>query len=77
MPGSGCAKAGSVAVAGDDADDVPAPDAEGAGPVVAEIPEEPIPLLLERIQQGEVTQLNWATYLFTREPIAFGEPFQH
>ena len=23
-----------------------------------------------------VTKLNWATYLFTREPIAFGEPFR-
>ncbi|MFC7490263.1 MULTISPECIES: serine hydrolase domain-containing protein [unclassified Knoellia] len=30
-------------------------------------------LRLRRDDQGRVTRLNWATYLFTREPYAFGE----
>jgi len=32
-------------------------------------------LRVTRAADGTVTKLNWATYLFTREPIAFGEPF--
>ena len=28
---------------------------------------------MTRAADGSVTKLNWATYLFTREPIAFGE----
>ena len=31
-------------------------------------------LRISRGAEGTVTKLNWATYLFTREPIAFGEP---
>ena len=34
-------------------------------------------LRVTRAADGSVTQLNWATYLFTREPIAFGEHLQH
>ena len=30
-------------------------------------------LRVTRAADGTVTKLNWATYLFTREPIAFGE----
>jgi hypothetical protein len=30
-------------------------------------------LRVTRAPDGTVTKLNWATYLFTREPIAFGE----
>jgi hypothetical protein len=30
-------------------------------------------LRVTRAEDGAVTKLNWATYLFTREPIAFGE----
>jgi hypothetical protein len=30
-------------------------------------------LRVTRGDDGAVTQLNWATYLFTREPLAFGE----
>jgi len=30
-------------------------------------------LRVTRDADGNVTKLNWATYLFTREPIAFGE----
>ena len=33
-------------------------------------------LRVTRAADGSVTQLNWATYLFTREPIAFGEHLQ-
>ena len=33
-------------------------------------------LRVTRAPDGSVTQLNWATYLFTREPIAFGEHLQ-
>ncbi len=32
-------------------------------------------LRVTRAADGTVTKLNWATYLFTREPIAFGEYF--
>ena len=32
-------------------------------------------LRVTRAADGTVTKLNWATYLFTREPIAFGEHF--
>ncbi len=32
-------------------------------------------LRITRAPDGTVTKLNWATYLFTREPIAFGESF--
>jgi hypothetical protein len=32
-------------------------------------------LRITRAPDGTVTKLNWATYLFTREPIAFGENF--
>jgi CubicO group peptidase (beta-lactamase class C family) len=32
-------------------------------------------LRVSRDDAGTVTQINWATYLFTREPIAFGESF--
>ena len=30
-------------------------------------------LRLTRDTDGTVSKMNWATYLFTREPIAFGE----
>ena len=30
-------------------------------------------LRVTRAADGTVTKLNWATYLFTREPLAFGE----
>jgi hypothetical protein len=30
-------------------------------------------LRVTRAADGTITKLNWATYLFTREPIAFGE----
>jgi hypothetical protein len=33
-------------------------------------------LRVTRAPDGSVTKLNWATYLFTREPIAFGENLQ-
>jgi CubicO group peptidase (beta-lactamase class C family) len=33
-------------------------------------------LQITRAADGSVTKLNWATYLFTREPIAFGEHLQ-
>jgi CubicO group peptidase (beta-lactamase class C family) len=33
-------------------------------------------LRVARSADGAVTKLNWATYLFTREPIAFGEHLQ-
>jgi CubicO group peptidase (beta-lactamase class C family) len=33
-------------------------------------------LRVTRAPDGTVTKLNWATYLFTREPIAFGEHLQ-
>jgi hypothetical protein len=32
-------------------------------------------LRVTRAADATVTKLNWATYLFTREPIAFGEHF--
>jgi hypothetical protein len=32
-------------------------------------------LRVTRAADGSVTKLNWATYLFTREPMAFGEHF--
>ena len=30
-------------------------------------------LRITRDQEGKVTKMNWATYLFTRQPLAFGE----
>jgi CubicO group peptidase (beta-lactamase class C family) len=33
-------------------------------------------LRVTRAPDGTVAKMNWATYLFTREPIAFGEPFR-
>jgi len=33
-------------------------------------------LRVTRAPDGRVAKMNWATYLFTREPIAFGEPFR-
>ncbi|MGN6893606.1 DUF7586 domain-containing protein, partial [Neisseria sp. P0015.S009] len=30
-------------------------------------------LRITRDDHGKVTKLNWATYLFTRRPLAFGE----
>lgn len=40
-------------------------------------PEQGEQLVIRRRTDGSVAQLNWATYKFTREAIAFGDPDEH